>query len=135
MSVRLSQDEAWEVLEHSHTGILTTLKADGAPVTLPVWFVVVDRTIGMMAPSRTKKVSRIRRDPRASFLVESGQRWAELRAVHLSGSVEELGGRSDQGSDRCSAGPEVRGVPHGAVGHAERDPGPLRQPGVSPVCA
>jgi general stress protein 26 len=91
MSVRLSQDEAWEVLEHSHTGILTTLKADGAPVTLPVWFVVVDRTIGMMAPSRTKKVSRIRRDPRASFLVESGQRWAELRAVHLSGSVEELG--------------------------------------------
>ncbi len=91
MSVRLSQDEAWEVLEHSHTGILTTLKADGAPVTLPVWFVVVDRTIGMMAPSRTRKVSRIRRDPRASFLVESGQRWSELRAVHLSGSVEELG--------------------------------------------
>jgi general stress protein 26 len=91
MGVRLSQDEAWEVLEQSHTGILTTLKADGAPVTLPVWFVVVDRTIGMMAPSRTKKVSRIRRDPRASFLVESGQRWAELRAVHLSGSVEELG--------------------------------------------
>jgi hypothetical protein len=36
-------------------------------------------------------VSRIRRDPRASFLVESGQRWAELRAVHLSGLVEELG--------------------------------------------
>jgi hypothetical protein len=91
MSVRLSQDEAWEVLEQSHTGILTTLKADGAPVTLPVWFVVVDRTIGMMAPSRTKKVSRIRRDPRASFLVESGQRWAELRAVHLNGLVEELG--------------------------------------------
>ncbi len=91
MSVRLSQDEAWEVLEQSHTGILTTLKADGAPVTLPVWFVVVDRTIGMMAPSRTRKVSRIRRDPRASFLVESGQRWAELRAVHLSGLVEELG--------------------------------------------
>ena len=91
MGVRLSQDEAWEVLEQSHTGILTTLKADGAPVTLPVWFVVVDRTIGMMAPSRTKKVSRIRRDPRASFLVESGQRWAELRAVHLSGLVEELG--------------------------------------------
>jgi general stress protein 26 len=90
MSIRLAEGEAWEMLEHSHTGILTTLKADGSPVTLPVWFVVVDRTIGMMAPSRTKKVSRIRRDPRASFLVESGERWAELRAVHLSGSVEEI---------------------------------------------
>jgi nitroimidazol reductase NimA-like FMN-containing flavoprotein (pyridoxamine 5'-phosphate oxidase superfamily) len=90
MGVRLTEDEAWDVLEHSHTGILTTLKTDGWPVTLPVWFVVVDRTIGMMAPSRTKKVSRIRRDPRASFLVESGERWADLRAVHLSGSVEEI---------------------------------------------
>ncbi len=90
MSVRLTEEEAWEVLERSHTGILTTLKADGWPVTLPVWFVVVDRTIGMMSPSRTRKVSRIRRDPRASFLVESGERWAELRAVHLSGTVEEI---------------------------------------------
>lgn len=91
MGVRLSEDEAWGVLEHSHTGILTTLKADGWPVTLPVWFVVVDRTIGMIAPSRTRKVSRIRRDPRASFLVESGERWAELRAVHLSGLAEVVG--------------------------------------------
>jgi PPOX class probable F420-dependent enzyme len=90
MGIRLTEDEAWEVLENSHTGILTTLKADGWPVTLPVWFVVIDRTIGLVAPSRTKKVSRVRRDPRASFLVESGERWAELRAVHLSGTVEEV---------------------------------------------
>jgi nitroimidazol reductase NimA-like FMN-containing flavoprotein (pyridoxamine 5'-phosphate oxidase superfamily) len=101
MSIRLSDDEAWEMIERSHTGILTTLKADGWPVTLPVWFVVADRTIGMMAPSRTKKVSRIRRDPRATFLVESGERWADLRAVHLSGTVEEI--LDDAGRDRIDA--------------------------------
>jgi len=101
MSIRLTEDEAWEMLERSHTGILTTLKADGWPVTLPVWFVVADRTIGMMAPSRTKKVSRIRRDPRATFLVESGERWAELRAVHLSGTVEEIVEDADR--DRIDA--------------------------------
>ena len=38
-------------------------------------------------PARTKKVSRTRRDGRASFLVESGERWAELRGVHLSGTA------------------------------------------------
>ena len=27
----------------------------------------------------------MRRDPRVSFLVESGERWAELRAVHVTG--------------------------------------------------
>jgi PPOX class probable F420-dependent enzyme len=96
MGIRLSEDEAWEVLERSHTGILTTVKADGWPVTLPVWFVVVDRTICMTTPSRAKKVRRIRRDPRATFLVESGLRWAELRAVHLSGHVEEIDDEATQ---------------------------------------
>src|SRR5579862_3085339 len=87
MSIRLTAEEAWDVLEQSHTGILTTLRADGSPITLPIWFVALDRTICFSAPSRTKKVARVRRDPRASFLVESGERWAELRAVHLSGEV------------------------------------------------
>lgn len=88
MGIRLSEDESWQFLDESHTGILTTLKADGAPISLPVWFAVVDRSIALVAPAGTKKISRIRRDPRASFLVEAGERWAELRAVHLSGTVE-----------------------------------------------
>ncbi len=88
MSIRLSPDEAWEVIDASHTGILSTLRADGSPVTLPTWFVVLDRTICMSTPSQTKKVRRIRRDARASFLVESGLRWAELCAVHVSGRIE-----------------------------------------------
>jgi PPOX class probable F420-dependent enzyme len=88
MSVRLSADEAWNVLARSHTGILTTLRRDGMPIALPVWFVALDRTICMSAPSRTKKLARIRHDPRASFLVESGERWVELEAVHLTGRVE-----------------------------------------------
>jgi PPOX class probable F420-dependent enzyme len=90
MGIRLTEGEAWEVLAGAHTGILTTLKADGWPVTLPVWFVALDRTICLAAPSRTRKIRRVRRDPRASFLVEAGERWAELRAVHLSGTVEEV---------------------------------------------
>ena len=90
MSIRLSPDEAWEVLGHAHTGILTTLRRDGMPITLPMWFVVLDRSICFTAPSRTKKVARLRNDPRASFLVESGERWAELEAVHLTGRVEEV---------------------------------------------
>ena len=87
MGIRLSEDEAWALLDTAHTGILTTLRADGTPVALPVWFVTDGRTICFSAPSGTKKVARVRRDPRASFLVESGLRWAELAAVHLDGDV------------------------------------------------
>ncbi len=88
MSVRLSADEAWDVIEHAHTGIFTTLRRDGMPIALPVWFVVLDRTVCLAAPTRTKKIARLRNDNRASFLVESGDKWVELQAVHVTGHVE-----------------------------------------------
>jgi nitroimidazol reductase NimA-like FMN-containing flavoprotein (pyridoxamine 5'-phosphate oxidase superfamily) len=85
MSVRLTDDEAWAVLAASHTGILTSLRRDGVPIALPLWFVVLDRRIYVSGPAGAKRVARIRRDPRVSFLVESGERWVELRAVHVTG--------------------------------------------------
>lgn len=83
--VRMSRDEAWRVLADAHTGILTTLRRDGVPIALPVWFVVLDGRVFVSGPARAKKFARIRTDPRASFLVESGERWSELRGVHLTG--------------------------------------------------
>ena len=90
MSIRLSPDEAWDALARAHTGIFTTLRRDGMPIALPVWFVAIDRAICLAAPSRTKKLARLRHDPRASFLIESGDRWVELQAVHLTGRCELL---------------------------------------------
>lgn len=100
MSIRLSRDEAWQVLADSHTGIFTTLRADGVPIALPVWFVALDERIYVAAPVHRKKVGRVRRDPRCSFLVESGERWAELRGVHLTGRAQFV-----ENSDRIA---EVR---------------------------
>ena len=88
MGIRLTEDEAWEVVQSAHTGILTTLRRDGVPIALPVWFAVDDRTVVLTTPASTKKVARIRRDPRASFLVESGEKYVDLRGVHLSGRIE-----------------------------------------------
>jgi PPOX class probable F420-dependent enzyme len=85
--IRLSVDEAWDTIDRAHTGILTTLRRDGVPVSLPVWFVVLDRRICVSGPAHTKKFARIVRDPRVSFLVESGERWADLVGVHLTGTA------------------------------------------------
>ena len=80
-TVRMSPEECWEMLEASVNGTLTTLRANGQPIALPVWYVVLDQKIYMV--TRGKKVVRLRNDGRCSFLVESGERWAELRAVHV----------------------------------------------------
>lgn len=86
--VRMTEDEAWAFLTDGHTGILTTLRQDGFPIALPVWFAVVDRRI--YVATRGKKVLRARRDPRCSFLVEAGLRWAELQAVHVTAEARVL---------------------------------------------
>jgi hypothetical protein len=83
MGVRLTEDEAWAEIEHAHTGIFTSLTADGRPISLPTWFAVVDRVIYLRTPARAKKVLRVRRDERGAFLVERGKRWVELAAVML----------------------------------------------------
>jgi hypothetical protein len=85
VSVRLTDSEAWEALGSSHTGILTSLRRDGVPVSLPVWFVVDDGAILVAGPAASPKFTRIRRDGRIAFLVESGEAWKDLRAVHLVG--------------------------------------------------
>jgi hypothetical protein len=97
MGVRLTDDEAWAFLEAGHTGIFTTLRADGWPVSLPVWFVVVDRRIYVGTPARAKKVARVRNDRRGCFLVEAGEAWTELAAVEVPvhASLVGRGGEAD----------------------------------------
>jgi nitroimidazol reductase NimA-like FMN-containing flavoprotein (pyridoxamine 5'-phosphate oxidase superfamily) len=84
----MDDTEAWAMLTEAHTGILTTLRADGVPVSLPTWFAALEGRIYVV--TRGRKVARIRRDGRASFLVEDGERWAELRAVHLTGTAQVI---------------------------------------------
>jgi nitroimidazol reductase NimA-like FMN-containing flavoprotein (pyridoxamine 5'-phosphate oxidase superfamily) len=84
----MSEEEAWSFVAQSRTGILTTLRCDGFPISLPVWFVCIDRTI--FTETRGKKISRVHNDSRVAFLVEDGETWGQLRAVHLSGSADVL---------------------------------------------
>ncbi len=95
MGVSMAEEEAWEFLARGHTGILTTLRRDGWPVALPVWFVVDERKVYVATPSQTKKLQRITHDDRGSLLVESGLEWAELAAVHLPVRARVLDADSD----------------------------------------
>jgi nitroimidazol reductase NimA-like FMN-containing flavoprotein (pyridoxamine 5'-phosphate oxidase superfamily) len=87
-SFRLTDDEIWAYVADAHTGVMTTLRRDGMPIAMPLWFAVVDRAI--YVHTRGKKLLRLAHDPRASFLVESGERWAELKAVHFTGTAEPV---------------------------------------------
>jgi general stress protein 26 len=94
-SIRLSPDEAWTLLEETKVGIFTSLRRDGTPVSLPVWFAPIDGRIYLRGPATSKKFARVRNDERVSFLAERGERWVDLKAVHLTGTARVIGDEPD----------------------------------------
>ncbi len=111
----MSDEEAWTFLEAGHTAILTTLRRDGWPVSLPLWYVVDERVVYVTTPASSQKVARIRNDDRACLLVERGDEWAELAAVQFAMRATVLvpGPEADRASGRFAAKYEAFRPPRG----------------------
>ncbi|MGH9202730.1 MAG: pyridoxamine 5'-phosphate oxidase family protein [Vicinamibacterales bacterium] len=62
-----SQRDAF--LAERRYGILTTLRANGAPVSLPVWYEWDGATLWMFCHEASGKLKRLERDARATVLV------------------------------------------------------------------
>lgn len=88
-AIALSDAEVADFVTAGRTLVLATLGPDGAPDPVPMWYVVDDAGAVLMRTYRkSQKVANLRRDPRVAALVEAGERYAELRGVQLSGSIE-----------------------------------------------
>lgn len=86
--IAMSEAEVGDYLDAARTMVLVTIGPDGAPDPVPMWYVRADGEIRMRTYGRSQKVVNLRRDPRVSCLVEDGERYAELRGVQLTGTVE-----------------------------------------------
>jgi PPOX class probable F420-dependent enzyme len=65
------EERAAFLLHGTRTGKLATVRRDGRPHVQPVWFVLDDDgTVVFMTGSRTVKGRNLRRDPRASIVVD-----------------------------------------------------------------
>lgn len=91
MGVEGIADEAWAMVGATHESVLTTLRKDGRPVSLPVWHVVLDNRIYVRTPRVSNKVTRILNDPRGSFVVSSGHTFPELAGVIAEVDVSVVG--------------------------------------------
>lgn len=119
MGVAMDDDEVRDFLAAAHTGVLSTLRADGRPAAVPLWFVLDGPDVIIRTRAASAKAANVRRDPRVSFLVEEGRAWAELRAVSIAGRAVPEGdpaarARIDAAFDVKYAGflmpPEVPGA-------------------------
>jgi PPOX class probable F420-dependent enzyme len=69
----------------TRTGKLATTMRDGTPHVMPVWFVLDGGDVVFMTGAGTVKARALRRDPRASLVVD--EEVAPYAFVHLRGRV------------------------------------------------
>jgi PPOX class probable F420-dependent enzyme len=72
-------------LRDQRTLVLVTLRRDGSPVAHPLWFVALDGALYVDTRADSLKAANARRDPRVCAVVESGERYFELRGVRVEG--------------------------------------------------
>ncbi len=88
MGVQLTRDEIDEYLTKGHTVILATTRKSGVPFMTPLWYVYENGAIYLRTRARSAKAKHIERDRRVCLLVESGERWVDLRAVVINCDAE-----------------------------------------------
>ena len=87
--IRMTPEEVTQFLRVSRTMILVSNSARGFPHPMPMWYAVDDDAqVYMTTFRKSQKVNNLRRDPRVSLLVESGDLYQELKGVLIYAEVE-----------------------------------------------
>jgi PPOX class probable F420-dependent enzyme len=69
--------------------LLATVRADGAPLITPMWFLHDPGALTLISVENSHKVRNLRRDPRLHLVAESGGR-GDIRGVSVRGRAQFL---------------------------------------------
>ena len=84
--IRMSDDEVAAFLDEERVLNVATIGPTGHPHVVAMWFAMRDGSPVFWTFGKSQKVSNLRRDPKISALVESGDVYEELRGVELVGT-------------------------------------------------
>lgn len=85
--IAMSADEIRAFLDEGGTVQLALYGPDGYPDITPMWYVVEEGMLWMRTYAKSQKVVNARRDPRCCALIETGDRYVELRGVQITGDL------------------------------------------------
>lgn len=88
--ITMSDDEVAAFIAERRTVVLATVKPDGRPHLVPMWFIHEGPVIEVWSFGKSQKTVNLGRDPRATLLLETGREYHELRGVSLECQVEVL---------------------------------------------
>lgn len=83
--IRMNDEEIRAFLEEQRTLQVATIDHDGWPHLIAMWYVLIDDQIVFWTYAKSQKIVNLRRDDRLTCLVETGERYDELRGVQIKG--------------------------------------------------
>jgi PPOX class probable F420-dependent enzyme len=92
--ITLTPDEQRALLAEPLKAALATVDADGFPHIVAMSFLAKDGAIYMTSYAKAQKVLNARRNPRVAVMIETGQQYAEFRAVMIRGRCEVVEDRA-----------------------------------------
>jgi len=81
----MNDEEIRAFLEEQRTLQVATIDHDGWPHLIAMWYVLINDQIAFWTYAKSQKVVNLRRDDRLTCLVETGERYDELRGVQIKG--------------------------------------------------
>jgi Pyridoxamine 5'-phosphate oxidase len=83
--ITMSDDEVQAYLESQRVLNVATIGPTGHPHLVAMWYAMVDGSAVFWTFGKSQKILNLRRDPKITGLVESGETYDQLRGVELRG--------------------------------------------------
>lgn len=82
----MTDEEVAAFIEAARACTMATIGSDGRPHLVAMWYAVIDGKVVFWTFAKSQKVLNLRRDPKMTGLIESGDTYNELRGLELVGS-------------------------------------------------
>jgi PPOX class probable F420-dependent enzyme len=86
--IRMTDAEVASFLAEQRVVTCASIGPDGRPHLMPLWFVADGETLLAWTYAASQKAKNLRRDPRATLQIESGDSYEELRGVMFEADTE-----------------------------------------------
>jgi PPOX class probable F420-dependent enzyme len=86
--INMADEEIEAFLAEVNTLQVATLNPDGTPHLVAMYYALIDGRIAFWSYGKSQKILNLQRDPRLTVMVETGDSYAELRGVQITGRAE-----------------------------------------------
>lgn len=81
--IRMTQDEIDAYLQGRHVMNVATIGASGRPHLVAMWYGFLEGDLAFWTFGKSQKIVNLRRDPRITVLIETGEEYAQLKGVEI----------------------------------------------------